>query len=312
MAVEGTIMRSVQSSCVAVGVIVAVLGIRVSEGLLAEEQPSRGQSAAILPDKNGPGAASGFSLMDPTPQRPREGWLIDVSQNDADKRKKLLSSLHVATSLQCNDLPLRDALRQVLAPSHVRIKFDQKAIDDDGTVSLDDPITHATENEMVEAILFDLLEPRGLTWIPRGDSVVITTWTEADARLETMAYDVTELVVCPKTGKANMSMLIPALYETVNPDSWNEVGGAGSVVPMARSKSAVLIVRQTFSTHRKVGNFLSGLRQSGLVSELTATTPSITLIPLAPTTPKPGGTFCGNGKGGESFGTGSANKEPPK
>jgi len=280
----------------------------MSAGTSAEDQTSGGNSRAIRAEKKEPRSASGFSLVDPTPQPPREGWLLDVSRNDAEKRKELLSALQVVTSVQCDGLPLREAIRQVLAPSKVRVKFDQKAIDDDGTVSLDDPVTHATENEPVEAILFDLLEPRGLTWIPRGDRVVITSMSKAEATLETMAYDVTELVVCPETGKADMSMLISAICQTVDPSSWTEVGGRGDVVPVVHNKSAVLIVRQTFSTHRKIGNVVSGLHQSGLVSELTAKTPPITLEPLYPSGLHAGG--LGSQPG--FFGEGSFHNEHKK
>lgn len=301
-------MRSTRLGCVAVGVVVTVLAVRMADRTWAEDQPSGGGSAAPQSEKKETRTASGFSLVDPTHQRPREGWLLDVSRNDADKRKALLSALQVVTSLQCDGLPLREAIRQVLAPTKVRVKFDQKAIDDDGTVSLDDPVTHATENEPVEAILFDLLQPRGLTWIPRGDSVVITTWTEADATLETMAYDVTELVVCPTTGKADVSKLISAMCDTVDPDSWVDVGGQGRIEPIAHSKSAVLIVRQTFGTHRKLGNFISGLNESGLVSELTAKTPPVSLEELYPSGLHSGGLASQPG----FFGEGSFHKEHKK
>lgn len=301
-------MRSVRLWCASVGFVAALLAVEMTNGTLAEDRTPIGGAGAALPEKNEPRSASGFALLDPTPQRPREGWLLDVSRNDAEKRKSLLSALNVVTSLQCDDLPLREAIRRVLAVGKVRVKFDQKAIDDDGTVSLDDPVTHATENEPVEAILFDLLQPRGLTWIPRGDSVVITTRTEADATLETMGYDVTELVVNPTTGKADVSMLMSALYSTVDPDSWVDVGGPGYIEPIAHSKSAVLIVRQTFSVHRKVGSFISGLHQSGLVSETTAKTPPITLEQLYPSGRHAGGLATQS----EFFGEGSFHKEPKK
>lgn len=212
--------------------------------------------------------------------RPVEGLPLDISPEEAKRRSEVVAAIQQPASIDCRDLPLSKVIEEVTAGLPIRLKFDRKAIDDDGTVSLEDPVTHATENEPVEAILYDLLQPRGLTWLPRGDSLVITTWTEADALLEAVAYDVTDLVVNAQTGQADMQMLVELIFTVVAPDSWLTVGGAGTVNPFAREQAALLLVRQTSKIQAEVSQLLARLRETGVVTGRSPSTPPITLVPL--------------------------------
>lgn len=93
---------------------------------------------------------------------------------------------------------IQDELRQ-----GVNIWFDQKAIDDDGTVSLDDPVTLELSGVSFRTVLKLLLQPRGLTWLIEDQVLKITTQTESDAKLQTRVYPVGDLVIpiiTPQTG----------------------------------------------------------------------------------------------------------------
>lgn len=85
---------------------------------------------------------------------------------------------------------LQEELRQ-----GVNIWFDQKAIDDDGTVSLDDPVTLELSGVTFRAVLKLLLQPRGLTWLIEDQVLKITTQSESDAKLQTRVYPVGDLVI---------------------------------------------------------------------------------------------------------------------
>jgi hypothetical protein len=231
---------------------------------------------------------------EPVVVRPREGLPLDVSEDEVKRRGELLAAIKRPVSIDCQDLPLAKVIREITEGLPIRVKFDEKAISDDGTVSLDDPVTLLTENEPVESILFDLLSPRGLTWLLRSDSLVITSKSEADANLETVAYDVTDLVVDSKTGQADMRMLVELLYFTVHPDSWVTVGGAGGVFPFAREKSALLVVRQQSDVHKNIDHFLAGLRKTAVVTEMSSSLPRITLVPLPVKLLEPQGEVSGS------------------
>jgi uncharacterized membrane protein YgcG len=85
---------------------------------------------------------------------------------------------------------LQEELRQ-----GVNIWFDEKAISDDGTVSLDDPVTLNLSGVSFKTVLKLLLQPRGLTWLIEDQVLKITTQTESDAKLQTRVYPVGDLVI---------------------------------------------------------------------------------------------------------------------
>jgi len=197
--------------------------------------------------------------------RPVEGVPLDISPEEAKLRSEVVAALQRPASIDCQDLPLAEAIREITAGLPFRLKFDRKAIDDDGTVSLDDPVTHATENEPVEAILFDLLQPRGLTWLPRGDSLVITTQSEADAHYESVAYDVSALVV-DEHGHADFGTLQSLIPQMISPDGWDESGSPRQITPIVRERAALLVVRVPFFGQRQIRWALTALHRSGLAA----------------------------------------------
>ncbi len=85
---------------------------------------------------------------------------------------------------------LQEELRQ-----GVNIWFDEKAISDDGTVSLDDPVSLELSGVSFKTVLKLLLQPRGLTWLIEDQVLKITTQTESDAKLQTRVYPVGDLVI---------------------------------------------------------------------------------------------------------------------
>lgn len=56
------------------------------------------------------------------------------------------------------------------------------------------------------------------------------------------------------------SALMNAISTTVQPDSWEELSGPGSMIPVFVSGS--LVVRQTWNVHRKVLQLLRDLREA--------------------------------------------------
>jgi hypothetical protein len=66
--------------------------------------------------------------------------------------------------------------------------------------------------------------------------------------------------------RIDMDRLIDAITSTIDPASWDEVGGEGTITPIGGS----LAIRQTLAIHAKVKNFLDELqRESGTLQVLT-------------------------------------------
>lgn len=228
----------------------------------AESQPQSTSDASV---GNGSGQQPGESSESVPVDRPVDGVPLDISPEEAKRRSEVVAAIQQPASIDCRDLPLAKVIEEVTAGLPIRLKFDRKAIDDDGTVSLDDPVTHTTENEPVESILYDLLQPRGLTWIPRGDSLVITTWTDAASHYESVVYDVTALVV-DERGHADFGVLQSLIPQMIDPDLWDESGAPRQITPIAREHAAVLVVRHNSATQRRIRLALRALHGTGLAA----------------------------------------------
>jgi hypothetical protein len=83
-------------------------------------------------------------------------------------------------------------------------------------------------------------------------------------RLTTRVYAVEDLVVPANSpvasqGLADFASLIELLTSTVEPTSWDDVGGPGSVAPFASNLS--LVINQTSAVHEDIERLFRDLRQ---------------------------------------------------
>ncbi len=76
----------------------------------------------------------------------------------------------------------------------IRPVFDEQAIDDDGSISLDDLASVRAESEPARIVLERVFRKPALACMRLNTQLVVTTQTESDARLESLVYDVTDLV----------------------------------------------------------------------------------------------------------------------
>jgi hypothetical protein len=107
---------------------------------------------------------------------------------------------------------------------------------------------------------------------------VITSQEAEEYRLITRVYDVrnlVKLVPVPYWGggfvdnqptivyQYDFNSLVNMIMSTLEPSSWDEVGGAGSVKPYYTRRMRVIVVSQTYSIHRKLQALLDDLAEHG-------------------------------------------------
>jgi general secretion pathway protein D len=76
----------------------------------------------------------------------------------------------------------------------------------------------------------------------------------AAAKLEQISYPAGDL-----PAGADLALLVRLVEKIVAPQSWNSVGGPGSIRAEAQG---TLVVRQTFEVHEQVCRLLAGLREA--------------------------------------------------
>lgn len=150
--------------------------------------------------------------------------------------------------------PLDQVCAELSRTFGIAIRLDADALQQAG-MAIDTPITFSLEAASPAATLSWLLRSAGLTWVPEAKGVRVTTPETAAAMQHAATYDVRDLVAAANGDTDGLMDIIQCVVE---PSSWSDVGGPGTIAPGPRG----LEVEQNHAVHRGIENVLSGLRQT--------------------------------------------------
>lgn len=197
---------------------------------------------------------------------------LNDMQGDAER---LEQALQRRGSLHAVEMPLLDFADRLSRQFGVPIELDVKKLEEAG-VDHDAPINTRLESIPLAAILEHGLRDTELTFVIRDHVILITTPEEAESQLVTRIYPVRDLVAYRYTeaGKQGFAEDYDSLMElittTIAPQSWDEVGGPGSIAAFENASS--LVISQTDEVHRAIEPLLVKLRQvkglQGIPSEI--------------------------------------------
>jgi len=151
---------------------------------------------------------------------------------------------------------LRDAMR-------IPIVVEKKVLDDLG-IALDLPITFSVKGISARSALNLLLRPLELDWMITDEVLLITSCEQVNARLSLWVYEVADLVVLRNEKdqlELDFDSLIEVITTSVEPASWDHVGGPGSIAPFGVG-APMLSVRQTERVHQQLGELLAAMRKA--------------------------------------------------
>jgi len=107
------------------------------------------------------------------------------------------------------------------------------------------------------------LDQNDLAYVFTDEVLLITTPEEAENRLETFVYSTQQLRIPAE----ELSQIIT---QTVVPESWDEVGGPGTVRVLPEDNDG-LVVSQTQRVHERIADLLEQLRRNAASAGATAT-----------------------------------------
>lgn len=177
--------------------------------------------------------------------------------------EKIKAALGERTDLRFSERPLGEAIEEIAARHEINVLLDIRALDDVG-VGPDIPVTLNLSGVSLESTLTHMLRRLELTWVIHAETLLITTPEEAENILITQVYDVGDLVKFQdKDGKewADYDTLIGLITSTIGPDSWDEVGGAGSIEAAPFGGAEMLTIAQTYQTHRQIDELFKAMRK---------------------------------------------------
>lgn len=168
-------------------------------------------------------------------------------------------------SIDCVDEPLSELADDLSRRMGVSIVLATSTLAD-AAITSDTPVTARISGVSYRSLLRLVLDELKLTWTFRNEVIVITTPEDAESMLETRLYPVLDLVAATGTtpdkalrGEHDYDTLIDTITTTVDPDSWDEVGGPGTIAEYPGA--GALVISQTAEIHEQVEKVLSALRR---------------------------------------------------
>ena len=167
------------------------------------------------------------------------------------------------------ETPLADVAKWLEKTLGVQVRFDRKALKDVG-IAADAPVTFQVSGISARSALELILRQLDLTWVIAHEMLLITTPEEAETRLVTKVYDVEDLVFrCQQVGDTeyrgsccDFDSLTDVITATIQPTSWDCVGGPGSIAPFEAAGIIAIVFSQTQEVHEEVEALLADIRNA--------------------------------------------------
>ncbi len=208
-----------------------------------------------------------------------EGTIGEVAPTPGKtaKERELERRLNVPITVDFADIALDHALDRIRQSSGLTIIVDRAALEEEG-IDLQRPVTLNLEDVTVKSVLNVLLRSVHLTWVIQDEVVQVTTWKQSRGKLLQRTYSVADLVVPipnfstpfpedatsgtaapPSPPKTDEQRLIRLIVSTIEPSSWSEVGGRGTIeyFPLGMA----LVINQTADLHEQIAELLDALRR---------------------------------------------------
>ncbi|GAA4425080.1 hypothetical protein [Bremerella cremea] len=208
------------------------------------------------------------------------------SQQQTELEKRLEST---RISINAERLPLAEVVQQISAESQIPIEIDTLELQNMG-LTRNVAVNLQLKNFSVRHILNMLTRQHHLEWTCDRDVVIISSPEDIEANLQTRVYPIRDLIwhglaprdielltlittaaakqednplailACPSMPFIpDTEYVVDAIHKFVAPESWDELGGPGSLRIYAEADC--LVVSQTAEVHAEVASFLQYLRR---------------------------------------------------
>ena len=195
---------------------------------------------------------------------------VDLDGASLERIKRQLST---PIALNHDKIPFKEVIERLSKAAGVNMLLDARGLAAEG-ITTDEPITiNLAKPIRIASALKLILEPLRLKYEIRNEVVKITSNSAADEHIYAKTYYVADLVVpVPKTVHLDepkdrsidntgpqFDTLIDLIHATISPQTWDEVGGPGSIAAFETNLS--LVVSQSRTVHEEIEDFLIQLRR---------------------------------------------------
>jgi hypothetical protein len=199
-----------------------------------------------------PEGKTGFCFTEPLPA-PREAEK-KCGNARGDKEKEIEERLQQPITVNFESTPLRQVIEDIRTARGINVYIDVRALEEAG-IGLDAPVTIKLEQVALKTVLSLILKDHGLTYVIKDEVLQITTQAKARGKSKMAVYAVGDLV----DDDDSIEDLIGVVTTTIDPASWVDNGGAGTIDYFALGKG--LVVNQTPDVQEQVVELLAALRR---------------------------------------------------
>jgi len=180
--------------------------------------------------------------------------------------EKIEKALDSPTAMEFVETPMLEIIEFLKKLHAIEIQIDRRALDDVG-VGVDTPITRNLKGISLRSALQLILRDMELTYLVKDEVLLITTreMVENSSLMMTKVYPVGDLLGLYDGGSGvagDFGLLIKTITTSICPDSWEDMGGPGSVSVAPFEGVDALVVMQTYEIHRQVTALLMNLRKA--------------------------------------------------
>ncbi|MCC9609586.1 hypothetical protein LOC68_04475 [Blastopirellula sp. JC732] len=215
---------------------------------------------------DGGGFGGGYDLYNrqPTPQVPSVQLTADYVNQPLprlDQRRAMETKLQQRVNCQFTDMPLNVVIERLNAQAGVSLYLNNRALEDVG-LSPDVPVTFNLRQIRLRTALQLMLRELDLTYLLDNERIEITTPEDAEDELRTLYYPCDDLMTKYEEHGFDFDSVIQLITTTVEPESWEELGGPGSIQPL----NGGVVVAQTDEIHYRIARLFGALRRAKALS----------------------------------------------
>jgi hypothetical protein len=165
------------------------------------------------------------------------------------KEMAIFRGLGSVISVKFKDTHLEDAIEYLQTYLGQPIVLDPLAMEELG-LKYDTPVTLSLNRVTLRTVLTKVVRDLGLAYVIKDEVIQVTTPKKAQDMMVTHVYSIADLARDP----LEAAILIDLIQSTVDPGSWKDNGGTGTIVyhPLTQS----LVIKQSSEFHAAMSNTL--------------------------------------------------------
>jgi hypothetical protein len=211
------------------------------------------------------------------------GAVVKTSPFTAQE-EKIRQTLSLPLALQFKETPLKKITDYIHNNTNLQIVIDKNKLAE-SNVDIEKPMTVDFVGLDLSDALDSLFKETDIGWTIYMGTLLITTPDEIDSLLETRSYDVSDFPAFRNRQggpEPDYENLIDTITSTIEPTTWDAVGGPGTIVRFEGKGIQAIVVNHQWAVHQQVDKLLNDLRR---MRKTALTKEDIEKLPPAPSFP---------------------------